>query len=101
MSPLQPEVLKTPIERASTDPELFGGLAHVARVFREDFLDEQFLGLLERHVIGRDGGRGGALHAEILHGNDARRGHQYRALNRMTQLPHVAGPEMRLERLTR
>src|SRR5688572_6148640 len=68
---LQPEVLKAPIQRASTDPELFGGLAHVPGVLRQDLLNEHLLGLLERHVVGRDRRGRRALHAEILGGDRA------------------------------
>ena len=50
---LQPELLQPPVQRAAAHAELLGGLAHVAAVTREHFLDEDLLRLLERHLLGR------------------------------------------------
>src|SRR4051794_24200369 len=55
VSTLEPMLFEAPVERAARQPERLGGLAHVAAVAGEGFLDEHPLDLFEGQVLHRRG----------------------------------------------
>src|SRR5262245_11010003 len=96
----QAVTLEPAVERAARESERLRRLAHVALVSLEGAPNQLLLGLVQRQVI-----EGGAAfrrtQAEIGRAHLIADREQHRALDRMVQLAHVAGPGMGAQRLQR
>src|SRR6185436_2232217 len=97
----EPVTFEAPVERAAREPERAGGVADVAVVTLERALDEHALHLVERELLERRGPGIGGTQAEIAGVQLRVARQQHRALHRVLQLAHVAGPGMRQQRLDR
>ena len=95
----QSKVLQPPVQRAAAHPQLIGGLAHVAAMTGEHFLNEDLFRLVERHLLRRRLAAGGRLESEIDGRDEPALRHEHRPFDRVPQLTHVARPKMRFERL--
>src|SRR5262249_4440446 len=83
--------LQASIERAAAETELRGGGAHVAGVPRQGLLDHDALRVFQR-LLGRSLCRRTEREVARPHGGRAGIGKEHRALDRMSQLAHVARP---------
>src|SRR4029077_2750538 len=84
--------LEATIQRAARQPERLGGFTHVAARSRERFLDERPLDGLQAHLLERSGAVTRRAEREVARANQVTLGQEYRPLDRVVQLAHVAGP---------
>src|SRR5439155_12544219 len=91
---LQPVPLQSPIQRAATEAERLRRLADVAVEPAHRLFDQEPFDLLEAHVL--DARRLVAIEPqpELADPDDGAGGHQHAALDRVIELPDVAGPRM-------
>src|SRR6185437_9742772 len=98
---LQSVTLEAPIEGAAAQAERLGGLADVTVEAGHRFLDQEAFDVLEAHVLEPTAAVLARAKAEVslLHQWPLR--HQHRALDRVIELAHVAGPSVLEEHLHR
>src|SRR6476646_12131363 len=91
-------MLEAAIEGAAAESQRLGRLAHVAAMALERLADEDQLDLLERKIL-EPAPRSAPAQPQVRRSHQRTLCHEHGALERMVELPHVAGPRVALQGL--